>query len=107
MSGSSSTIRTRSMPDILTSNHEYDHLRNIGRVVADELQMLRNEDQLQRARNVSGVFDHIGQQLSKNLFVQVIDVVVFLDDFLGKVRVRIHERVQTALENALRGLTHD
>jgi hypothetical protein len=44
MSASASTIKARSMPDILASHKEDDHLRDIRGMVPDSLEMLGNEN---------------------------------------------------------------
>jgi hypothetical protein len=41
------------------------------------------------------------------LFIEVIDYVVIGDDFFGKLRIRIHECIETFLENLLRRIRHD
>src|SRR3990167_2164819 len=99
MSGSSSTIKTRSMPDILPSYQEYDHLRDISRMVAHAFQMFRDEDQLDGARDRARVFQHVRQQLTENLLVEVVDHIVPGDHLLGQAGIRVHKGVEAVLQD--------
>src|SRR5438552_2776705 len=107
MSGSSSTIKTRSMPDILPSYQEYNHFSNVCGVVADPLEMFSDKDQLDSARNRSRIFQHVGQELAKDLLVKIVDHVVVEYDFLGELRVRIDECIEALFENLLSGVRHN
>src|SRR5213593_987694 len=107
MSGSSSTINTRSMPYILTSNHENHHLSDVGRVIPNALQVLGDENQLERSGDVACIFHHIRQQLSKDLFIQIVDGLIFIDDSLPELCVGIHKSVETFLQDTLRCFSHN
>src|SRR2546422_6590191 len=85
MSGSSSTIKTRSMPNVLASNQKDDHLGDIGRVVSHSLKVLRNEDKFYRAGDGARVFEHIREQLAKDLFVKTVHEPVIVDHFFSKL----------------------
>src|SRR5581483_3595644 len=107
MSGSSSTIKTRSMPDILASHKENDHLCNIRRVIANPLKVLCDKNQFDGARNRSRIFEHVRQKFSKNLFVKIIYDVVIENDLLRQIRIRIHECIKAFFQNLLSGFRHD
>src|SRR5262245_16727137 len=104
MSGSSSTIKTRSMTDVLPPDQENDHLGDVRRMVPNTFEVLGYEDHLQRPRDVLRVFHHVGEQLTKNLLVAVVDKGVVLDHLLGQRSIRIDKGIQAILENPLRGL---
>ncbi len=95
------------MPDILTFYHEHYHLSDIRSVVANAFQTLGNEYQLDSPRYVTGVLDHIGQQLSEDLLVLIVDVLILLNDFFRKIGVGIHKGIETFLQNPLSRFGHD
>ena len=95
------------MTNILALHQKYDHLGDVGRMIADPLEMFSNEDQFDGARNRARIFQHVGEELSENLFVKIIDDVVVGNDFFRKIRIRIHKCVETLLENFLRRFGHD
>src|SRR5215469_18038780 len=107
MSGSSSTIKTRSMPDILTPYEENDHFTNVGRVITNPFEMFCDENEFDCARNGSRIFEHVRQQLTKDLFVQIVHDIVVEDNLFGEFRIRIHERIEALFQNLLRSIGHD
>src|SRR5215469_6473178 len=107
MSGSSSTIKTRSMPDILTPYEENDHFSDVGRVITNPFEMFCDENEFDCARNGSRIFEHVRQQLTKDLFVQIVHDIVVEDNLFGEFRIRIHECIQALFQDLLRSLAHD
>src|SRR6266850_1892441 len=106
MSGSSSTIKTRSMPNILASYQKNNHLGDVGRVVPHSLEVLCNEDEFYRPRDGAGVFEHVCEQFAKDLFVKGVHEPVIVNHSLSKFGIRIHECVQALLQDLLRRFGH-
>ena len=50
-----------------------DGLGDIGRMVADPLQVLGDEQQMRAGRDVARVFHHVGDQLAEDRVVEVVD----------------------------------
>src|ERR1051326_6548550 len=107
MSGSSSTIKTRCMPDILASHQKNHHLGNVSGMVANPLEMLRDENQFNGTRNGARVFQHVGQELAKDLLVEIVDDVVVQDDLFREIGIRVYERIQALFQNFLRCIAHN
>src|ERR1700748_2290423 len=102
MSGSSSTIKTRSMPDILAPYQKHDHFSDIRGMIPDPLEVLGDEDQLDRPGDRPRVLEHIREQLTEDLLVQIVHDTVVENDLLGKVGVGVDERIQAFFQDLLR-----
>ena len=68
------------MPDVLAFNHVDDKFRNIGGMIGNPFERLRHEGEPDRAGNGPRVFQHKGEQFSKQLLVHLIDKVVGMID---------------------------
>ena len=63
--------------------HEDDVFGDVGRVVADPLEMAGDQDQIERRLDGRRILQHISQQLAKDLRLQRIQRIVFVEDVLA------------------------
>jgi hypothetical protein len=49
----------------MTLDHVKDGFRDIGRMIADPLDILRAKDEVDGRRDGSGILHHVGEQLTK------------------------------------------
>jgi len=76
-------------------------------VVSDPLEGLRDKDQFDGPRDGPRIFKHVRQEFSENLLIKIVEHVILQDDFLGQLRIRIDECIQTLFENLLGRVRHD
>src|ERR1051326_1102281 len=103
MSGSSSTTRiflpameSRSdrlrnlfhVTDALSLDHEDHHLGDIGRVVADAFEVLRDRADFHRAADRVRVLDHKADRLSEDLAVEIVNFLILFADLEGRSEER-------------------
>jgi hypothetical protein len=63
-------------------------------MVADALDGLGHEDQVDAGRDGARVFHHVGDQLAQQAFELLVDLVVLLEDFQRTHRVQPGKGVQ-------------
>src|SRR4030095_106029 len=98
ISGSSSTIKTRSMPDVLPPDQENHHFRNVGRMISNTFEVLGDKYYFQRPRDVLGVLHHISEELPKDLLVAIIDELVVTDHLFRQLHIRVHKCIEAMLQ---------
>ena len=76
---------------MVSSRRVIDHLRNVGRMVADPLEVLGNEKKVRRLPNVVRVFHHVRQQRAENRVVEVVDRLVAFADADGGLGIPLDE----------------
>src|SRR5436309_6511657 len=123
MSSSSSMIRIRflasmllgpaavdrvqaAMPDHAPLGEVDDHLADVGRAVADPLEVLRDHHEPEGAADRARVLDHVREQLAKELLHEGVHLVVLADHGAGGVRVPPDEGVEAVLEHLPRDRRH-
>src|ERR1700758_5838644 len=57
-------------------DHVIDRLRDVRRVIADALNILRTEHEMHAERDVTRVFHHVGQKLTKQRGTNRVDFLV-------------------------------
>src|SRR6185436_15851294 len=62
-----SSLKVGVVADVARRHHEDDVLGDIGRVVANPLEVPGNQDEVQRRLNRAGVLQHVGEELTENL----------------------------------------
>src|SRR5688572_15706025 len=73
--------------EMLAGRREIDHFGDVGGVVADPLQILGDEQQMRRRRDVVGVLHHVGQQGAEDAVVEVVDGAVPVAHLGGLLRI--------------------
>ena len=64
-----------------------DHFSHICRVVANPFNIAGNEQQLSRAADSRGVFDHVAHQIAEDAVVERVHLFVAGNDFSGHYRI--------------------
>src|SRR3954447_9545617 len=90
----------------LTNHGVIQRLGNVGRMVADAFKVLGNEQQVRAGRDVTRVFHHVGDELTEQCVVDVVDDLVGAPDLDCLVWVVVTERVDDRLELVLHQLRH-
>src|SRR5207247_1340818 len=62
-----SAVQIRVVPDVPRGDDEDDVLGDVGRMVADALEMPRDENQVERRLDGRRILQHVGEQLAENL----------------------------------------
>src|SRR2546428_3546425 len=81
-----------------------NHLADIGCSVSHSLEILADERETDRARDIARIFEHVRQQLAKRLLGLLIDAVVHGDHLTRQIAVAAHERVERLTDHRLRVL---
>jgi hypothetical protein len=73
----------------MTLDHVKDGFRDIGRMIADPLDILRAKDEVDGRRDGSGILHHVGEQLTKQRCIKAIDILITRPDLdsLGHVAI--------------------
>ena len=71
-----------------------DHLGDVGRVVADPLEVLGDEQQVGRLPDVVRIFHHVRQQGAEDGIVEIVDRLVALADPDGGLGIAFDEGPQ-------------
>src|SRR5687768_4172472 len=66
---------------LLTFDHVEHGFRDIGGMIADPLDVLGAEHQMDAERNIARVFHHIGQQFAEQRSADGVDFLVALPDY--------------------------
>src|SRR3546814_1634326 len=67
-----------------------DELGDIGRMIADALDVLGHEQKMSARRDVARVLHHVGENLAEQTVVEVVHLLVLQPYFLGLVRSEEH-----------------
>ena len=94
------------MPDRAPLHHEDDHLRDVGGVIADALEILRDEEQPHRTAHGPRVVGHERDQVAEELLVELIDRIVRAADRERQLLVLAHEGIQAPVQHAAREIRH-
>ena len=76
--------------DVERRYHEDDVFRDVGRMVADALEMPGDQDQVERRFNRGRILQHVVQKLAENLRLQAVEPVVFVQHRLRQHLSLIH-----------------
>ena len=90
-----SSIRRRFLArlgHVLAGRGIIDHLGDVGRMVADPLEVLGDEQQMRRLADVVRIFHHVRQQGAKDGIVEIVDRLVALADPDCGLRHRVRRR---------------
>jgi len=82
------------MADVFALDHENYHLGNIPGMVGDPFQILGNIDQLYGPLDTRGILHHIGQEVTLQLDVQIIDELVIAADLGRELRIFLDKGVK-------------
>ena len=82
--------------EMLAGRGEIDHLGDVGRMIADPLEILGDEQQVRRRRDVVRIFHHVGEQGAEDRIVEIVDRRVALAHRLrlGGVALRRRRRAR-------------
>src|SRR5262249_61883162 len=75
-------------------------------MIADALEILRDEELPHRAADRPGILSHDGEEAAEELGVELVDLVVGAEDPERQVDVLAHERVEAAVHHAARERRH-
>jgi hypothetical protein len=87
---------------IMAGDEVVDGLGDIGRMVADALDILGHEQEMRAERDVARILHHVGQELAEERRVERIDMAVALPDVERTLEVVLRIGVEHVLE-----LLHD
>lgn len=96
----------RVMADVARFDDEDDVFGDVGGVIANALEVPRNQDEIDRRLDGVRVAEDIGQQLSEDLILERIELVVLDEDSAGTGDVAGDERVERLAEHTLRQIAH-
>jgi len=91
---------------VLAGRGVKDHLGDVGRVVADPLQILGDEQQMRRLADVVRVFHHVREQGAEDRIVEIIDRLVAFAHPHRRCGVAFDERVEHVVDHAGRNSRH-
>ena len=80
------------MLDDFALGHEDDLLADVLGHVADPLEVLRDERQPERPRDVPRIFHHVGQELAEQGIVHLVDIAIAFDDFLRQFGITLRKQ---------------
>src|SRR5271165_3468439 len=83
-----------------------DGLGDVGRVIADALEVPGDEQQVRARRDVARIVHHVGDQLAEDRRVEVVDHAVRAPDLLGQSGVALADGVDHRLEVPLHHTSH-
>src|SRR4051812_49177087 len=92
--GRSGRVVARVMADVAGGHDENDVFRDVRRMVADALEMPRDEDQIEGGLDGRRVLEHVRQQLPEDLGLERVEPVVFVEHVLCERDIAAHERVE-------------
>ena len=79
---------------------------DVGGVVADALEVLGDEDQLEGGEDDAGITHHVGEELAEDLVAVVVDLIVHGEDFLGELDVATHDGVERIADHFFGDFAH-
>ena len=90
------------MADVESRDHEDDVLRDVRGMVADPLEVPRNQDEVECGLDRRPVLQHAGQKFAKHEGFQRVEPVVFAEDAFGQGGVTLDEGVERVAQHDLR-----
>src|SRR6185437_5292755 len=103
--GSLPTVGSQ-VADVAASDHINYIFRDIRRVVADALQILGDQDELEGRKDDCGIFHHVGEEFAENLIAEMIDFVVANEDRFRKISIAMDQGIQAVANHAFGKLAH-
>ena len=94
------------MADVAAGDEVDYVLGDVGGVVADAFEVLRDEDQFEGRENHRGIFHHVGEQFAEKLIAEAVHLIVALKDALREILIAAHERVQAVANHSFGQLAH-
>ena len=94
------------MPDVAASDEVDNVLGDVRGVVANALEILGDENQLESSKHDGRILHHVSKQLAKELIAQAIHLVVALQHAAGKIDIAADQRIQAIPHHAFRKLAH-
>ena len=94
------------MPDALPRYHVDHHIGNTGSVVGNPFQAFGDLHNIQRRMNFPGVFQHKGEKLSENLFVQLVDYIILYADLLRQLNIFMNQGIQALFDHGPGDVRH-
>jgi hypothetical protein len=82
-------------------------LGDVGGVIANSLQMFRDQNQPEGTGDELGVFNHEAEEFSEDLLVHIINPPIVVDDPFGQNIVAIHKCIHAMRNNRSRRFGHD
>jgi hypothetical protein len=94
------------MPDVAPL-YKVDHVfGDVCGVVADALNVLGNENQLECSEHDSGILHHVSEQLAEHLVAEAIHLVVAYENTASQLDIALDERVEAISHHAFRNFAH-
>ena len=94
------------MADVAAGDEVNHVFGDIDGVVADALEILGDENELERGEDDGGIFHHIGKELAEELVAQAIHLIVALHDAAGEFLVAADQGVEAIAHHAFGKLAH-
>src|SRR5688572_12084850 len=85
--------------EVLAGGGEIDHLGDVGGVIADPFEILRNEQEVGGRRDVVRILHHVGEQGTEDAVVEIVDGDVALTHRGGLLRVACCKGVEHRLHH--------
>ena len=77
------------VPDIARRHHEDDVLGDVGGVIADALEMPRDEDEIERGLDGGRILQHEGEELPEDLRLEPVERIVVVRASVEDGRIRV------------------
>src|SRR5689334_21999205 len=91
-------------PDLrerLAVDEEIERLGDVGRVIADALEILRHEEKMRAGGDVARVLDHVGEELAEKARIHLIELFVAQPDRKRLLGVALDIGVEDILDHRL------
>src|SRR5207249_507448 len=92
--------------DVLALDEVDDVFGDVGGVVADALEVLGDEDELERGKDDAGITHHVGKQFTENLVAVVVHLIVGGQDALRELDVAADDGVESVANHFLDEFAH-
>ena len=89
------------MANIFSEHHKNNVFGNVRGVIADALEVPRDQDEIDARFDCAGVAQHVGQQLSEDLILQPVQFIVQGEHVLRGVDVLRHEGIKRLPQHRL------
>ena len=94
------------MTDVAAGDKVDDVFGDVRGMVADALEILGDQDQLESGEHDRGIFHHVSKELAKELVAQAIHLIVALEHAAGEIDVSADESIQAVAHHTLSKLAH-
>jgi hypothetical protein len=94
------------MPHVESGHHEDDVLGDVRCVIANPLEMSRNEDQVERRLDGALILQHVREQIAEDLGLQTVEAVVLAEDTVRQVGVAPDIGIERVAQHRLGDIAH-